>query len=121
MRIYRIASTPNPRCLCATCGTIFACSHRAYQIRNDHNTVYGLICATCFAADPPALRQRMRRYAYLIRLHPRQTAWEWTRVSPNQYARELDALAADRTVRYPGLPGWWRNVRIWWQSLKQRP
>lgn len=98
-------ATPTALCHCATCGQRFLAKKRIPHLFNDARLDLGPLCPQCFAASPAQLRERMLRYAYLIRLnrlrHP----------GSQDHARHLEQSAREPSIRYPGLFSWLRYWR----------
>ncbi|MEN9203245.1 MAG: hypothetical protein Q6K80_04975 [Thermostichus sp. DG_1_6_bins_120] len=96
---------PTALCHCATCGQRFQAKKQVPHLFNDAYLDLGPLCPQCFAASPAQLRERMLRYAYLIRLnrlrHP----------GSQDHARHLEQSAREPFIHYPGLLGWLRYWR----------
>lgn len=105
MQIRSCPTPPQRRQVCATCGEGFISQRRGHHVMTQSGRDLGPICNTCLHAKPEHLRQRIRRQAYLLRLQPQQIAWVWDGeqqpLQRQDYARLLDALAKERSIRYP--------------------
>jgi hypothetical protein len=101
--------------VCATCGEGFITGSEQVIAYTPSTLELGLICPICRQSSPQQLRQRIQRYAYLLRLKPRYTNWDWVREqqrSPTEYANELD-----RVIESLSKP---KGVLAWLQSILQR-
>lgn len=115
MRIVSRPVSSGRRLVCATCGQGFVSGRREYGVISQTGKDLGPMCATCFKAKPPQLRDRIRRQAYLLRLQPQQIAWVWdgeqTPHRREEFARLLDGLAKEKQIYLP----WWARLVRWWQ------
>lgn len=101
--------------VCATCGEGFITGSQQVIAYTIHTMELGPVCPTCRQSSPLHLGQRIQRYAYLLRLKPRHTNWDWVRHqhrSPTEYANELDRLV--ESLSKP------KGILAWIQSIFQR-
>ncbi|MDX2271488.1 MAG: hypothetical protein NW237_05995 [Cyanobacteriota bacterium] len=109
MRICQRSGDSGERGYCATCGRLLTSQRCHYHLLNDQGIDLGAICNLCRTAEPSQLRQRIRRYAYLLRLNLSQSGLPPD--LPPSYPQQLDNLLKEKHIHYPGLWGWWRSWR----------